>query len=93
MAIFAIASGIIGMLLGWRFTVMALIPCILGTVAILAVYEVVYHQGAKTAVITLALSLGLQQVGYLLGRVLKTALRAYSLPETRVQRRGWPRLT
>jgi hypothetical protein len=77
MAPFALAGALAGILLGWRFNVVALIPGILGVVIVVAVVDLAHHPGPRAAIAGFLIALVSLQIGYVLGRVFQIAIRSY----------------
>jgi hypothetical protein len=84
MAVFLVASAIIGILLGLRFKVLVLVPAsVLATVVI-----ILSESGHELSVIVLTLvgTLVSLQMGYLAGGILRYLVRAYLPAWTRYRR-------
>jgi hypothetical protein len=77
MGSFAIAGAITGILLGWRFNVIALIPGIMGTVIVVTVLNIAHHQSPRAAITGLLSTLVSLQIGYVLGRVFEIAIHSH----------------
>lgn len=87
MIAFLIVTTFVGLVLGLRFSIFALVPAILLAIIVIAGADIASHQRIATILVTAVASAVLIQIGYMAGRVLRVVVLARWPPRTLMGRR------